>query len=167
MDVCELHILCCYAMSAMQSMSAMAEHYTDFCELHILCYVQYIDDFLRFLVGSESRVSRLVLFHQFCSQVGQVLIMRYSAALYSACYRVSADLLFLLNLWLISLGSDKSRLCSCNALCSHARWPAAAKLHLVFIIILIESGGCLNRGASEPSANLKNTYCLTSPRPEC
>jgi hypothetical protein len=92
-------------MSTRQSMSAIAQHYTDLCELHILCYVQYIDDFLRFLVGSESRLWRLVRFHQFCSQVGEVLIMRYSAALYSAHCRVAADLLILLNLWLIRAGS--------------------------------------------------------------
>ncbi len=53
MDVCELHILCCQAISAM------------------------LNDFLQFLVGSESPWLRLVRLHRCCSQVGQVLIMTY------------------------------------------------------------------------------------------
>ena len=101
--------LCCYAMSAMQCMSVMTLHYMDVCELHILCYVHSIDDFLRLLFGSQSRLSRLVRLHRFCPQAGQVLIVRYYAALSSEPCRVAADLTFLLGPE--SDGADKCRLC--------------------------------------------------------
>ena len=50
----------------------------------LLCYVHSIDDFFLSLEGVRISILRLVRLHRFCSQVGQVLIMRYYAAIYSA-----------------------------------------------------------------------------------